>query len=70
MSPAAAPRLEPVPAAYGVSCVRVQPAAGSCSEPEKLFFKDGNDKTTLTLKRAETSSSGVTILVCEPTNPA
>ena len=30
------------------------------------FFRDGNDKITLALKRAETSSSGVTMLVCEP----
>jgi dihydrofolate reductase len=30
------------------------------------FFKDGNDKNTLELKRAETSSTGVTMLVCEP----
>jgi dihydrofolate reductase len=33
----------------------------------KRFFKDGNDKTTLALKRTETSSGGVTMLVCEPT---
>jgi hypothetical protein len=32
----------------------------------KRFFKDGNDKTTLALKRTETSSSGVTMLVFEP----
>jgi len=32
----------------------------------KRFFRDGNDKSTLTLKRAETSSTGVTMLVCEP----
>ncbi len=32
----------------------------------KRFFRDGNDKTTLTLKRAETASSGVVMLVCEP----
>jgi dihydrofolate reductase len=32
----------------------------------KRFFKDGNDKSTLQLKRAETSSTGVTMLVCEP----
>jgi dihydrofolate reductase len=30
------------------------------------FFKEGNDKATLELKRAETSSTGVTMLVCEP----
>jgi dihydrofolate reductase len=33
----------------------------------KHFSKDGNDKTTLTLKRTETASTGVTMLVCEPT---
>ena len=32
----------------------------------KRFFRDGSDKTTLALKRAETSSTGVTMLVCEP----
>jgi dihydrofolate reductase len=32
----------------------------------KRFFRDSNDKSTLTLKRAETSSTGVTMLVCEP----
>jgi dihydrofolate reductase len=32
----------------------------------KRFFRDDNDKTTLTLKRAETASTGVTMLVCEP----
>jgi hypothetical protein len=32
----------------------------------KRFFRDGNDKTTLALKRSETSSTGVTMLVCEP----
>jgi dihydrofolate reductase len=32
----------------------------------KRFFRDDNDKTTLTLKRAETSNTGVTMLVCEP----
>jgi dihydrofolate reductase len=32
----------------------------------KRFFRDGNDKTTLALKRAETASTGVTMLVCEP----
>jgi dihydrofolate reductase len=32
----------------------------------KRFFKEGNDKNTLELKRAETSSTGVTMLVCEP----
>jgi dihydrofolate reductase len=32
----------------------------------KRFFRDDNDKTTLTLKRTETTSTGVTMLVCEP----
>jgi dihydrofolate reductase len=32
----------------------------------KRFFKDGNTKNTLEFKRAETSSTGVTMLVCEP----
>jgi dihydrofolate reductase len=32
----------------------------------KRFFRDGSDKTTLALKRSETSSNGVTMLVCEP----
>jgi dihydrofolate reductase len=32
----------------------------------KRFFKEGNAKATLELKRAETSSTGVTMLVCEP----
>jgi dihydrofolate reductase len=32
----------------------------------KRFFRDGGDKTALTLKRAETASGGVTMLVCEP----
>jgi dihydrofolate reductase len=32
----------------------------------KRFFRDGNDKSTLALKRAETASTGVTMLVCEP----
>ncbi len=32
----------------------------------KRFFRDGNDKSTLELKWAETSSTGVTMLVCEP----
>jgi dihydrofolate reductase len=32
----------------------------------KRFFRDGSDKSTLQLKRAETSSTGVTMLVCEP----
>jgi dihydrofolate reductase len=32
----------------------------------KRFFRDGSDKSTLELKRAETSSTGVTMLVCEP----
>jgi hypothetical protein len=31
----------------------------------KRFFSDDNDKATLTLKRAETASTGVTMLVCE-----
>jgi dihydrofolate reductase len=33
----------------------------------KRFFRDDNDKSTLALKRAETTSTGVTMLVCEPT---
>jgi dihydrofolate reductase len=33
----------------------------------KRFFRDDNDKSTLALKRAETASTGVTMLVCEPT---
>jgi len=32
----------------------------------KRFFRDDNDKSTLVLNRAETASSGVTMLVCEP----
>jgi dihydrofolate reductase len=32
----------------------------------KRFFRDGNDLTTLKLKRAETATTGVTMLVCEP----
>jgi hypothetical protein len=32
----------------------------------KRFFQDDNDKTTLALKRTETASTGVTMLVCEP----
>jgi dihydrofolate reductase len=32
----------------------------------KRFFRHNNDKTTLTLKRAETASTGVTLLVCVP----
>jgi hypothetical protein len=32
----------------------------------KRLFRDGTDKTTLTLKRAETTSTGITMLVCEP----
>jgi dihydrofolate reductase len=32
----------------------------------KRFFRDGNDKSTLALKRTETASTGVTMLVCEP----
>jgi dihydrofolate reductase len=31
----------------------------------KRFFSDDSDKATLTLKRAETSGTGVTMLVCE-----
>jgi dihydrofolate reductase len=34
----------------------------------KRFFNDGNPKATLELKRTETSSSGVTMLVCEPSD--
>ena len=30
------------------------------------FFRDGHDKRTLTLKRAETASTGVAMLLCEP----
>jgi dihydrofolate reductase len=30
------------------------------------FFRDGTDKNTLELKRAETASTGVTMLVCAP----
>jgi hypothetical protein len=36
----------------------------------KRFFRDDNEKTTLTLKRAETSETGVTMLVCEPASPS
>jgi dihydrofolate reductase len=32
----------------------------------KRFFKDGIDKKILELKRAETSGTGVTMLVCAP----
>jgi dihydrofolate reductase len=32
----------------------------------KRFFRDGTDKNTLELKRAETASTGVTMLVCAP----
>jgi hypothetical protein len=32
----------------------------------RRFFRDDNDKATLTLKRTETASTGVTMLVCEP----
>ena len=32
----------------------------------KRFFRDGGGKTALTLKRDESASSGVTMLVCEP----
>jgi dihydrofolate reductase len=32
----------------------------------KRFFRSGTDKATLALKRAETSSTGVTMLVCAP----
>jgi dihydrofolate reductase len=32
----------------------------------KRFFRDGNDKATLALKRSESSSTGVTMLVCAP----
>jgi dihydrofolate reductase len=32
----------------------------------KRFFRDDNDKATLTLKRTETAGTGVTMLVCEP----
>jgi dihydrofolate reductase len=32
----------------------------------KRFFSDGNDKTTLALKRTETAGTGITMLVCEP----
>jgi dihydrofolate reductase len=32
----------------------------------KRFFREGNDMTTLELKRAETSGTGITMLVCEP----
>jgi dihydrofolate reductase len=32
----------------------------------KRFFRDDNHKTTLTLKRTEAASTGVTMLVCEP----
>jgi dihydrofolate reductase len=32
----------------------------------KRFFRDDNVKTTLTLKRSQTASTGVTMLVCQP----
>jgi hypothetical protein len=32
----------------------------------KRFFRDDNAKTTLTLKRTETASTGVAMLVYEP----
>jgi dihydrofolate reductase len=32
----------------------------------KRFFRGGDDRSTLALKRAETASSGVMMLVCEP----
>jgi dihydrofolate reductase len=32
----------------------------------KRFFRDGNDKVTLALKRSETTGTGVTMLVCTP----
>ncbi len=32
----------------------------------KRFFRDDNDKTTLTLTRVETAATGVAMLVCEP----
>jgi dihydrofolate reductase len=32
----------------------------------KRFFRDGNGKTTLTLKQVETASTGVTMLPCKP----
>jgi dihydrofolate reductase len=32
----------------------------------KRFFRDINVKSTLALKRAETASTGVAMLVCEP----
>jgi dihydrofolate reductase len=32
----------------------------------KRFFRDDNKRTSLTLKRAETAATGVTMLVCEP----
>jgi dihydrofolate reductase len=32
----------------------------------KRFFRGGNGKTTLALERSETSSTGVTMLVCKP----
>jgi dihydrofolate reductase len=34
----------------------------------KRFFKDDNPKATLELKRTETSSTGVTMLVCQPSD--
>jgi dihydrofolate reductase len=32
----------------------------------KRFFRDDNERTSLTLKRTETAATGVTMLVCEP----
>jgi len=32
----------------------------------RRFFRDGNDKATLRLERAETAASGVVMLVCKP----
>ena len=32
----------------------------------KRFFRDGNDKTTLTLERTETADTGVVMLVGKP----
>jgi dihydrofolate reductase len=32
----------------------------------KRFFRDDNERTSLTLQRAETAATGVTMLVCEP----
>ena len=30
------------------------------------FFQDGNDRRDLALRRAETTSTGIVMLVCEP----